>query len=468
MIITMPRLRLAAPLALALALAAPFAHAETTVPNSREQIRWSFAPVVKRLAPAVVNIRIRTPQQASNPLYSDPFYRRFFGEDGEQRRDNGPVGSGVILRDNGVIVTNHHVIKSGGAIDVILNDKRTFTAKVLISDERTDLAVLQIDTKGEKLPFLDLRDSDEVEVGDIVLAVGNPFGVGQTVTSGIVSAIARTSVNISDYRSFIQTDAPINPGNSGGALATLDGKLVGINTAIISRGGGSVGIGFAIPSNMVSAVVRAALLGGRIQRPTLGIGGQDVTADIARARGIDRIGGVIVSQVTASSPAAAAGVKVNDVIVKINGRDVADIQDLRFRVATLPVGGKVKLTILRGKETVEVEVELKEAAATEMDSAEELTGNHPLAGTKMVKFTAAVGERYTLRGTPRGVVIVEVAQGSNAHKRGFREKDVIIQINGQAIDSVETLRRVLAQAQGMWQIVGSRDGNLFRIFFSEQ
>lgn len=462
-------IRLAAPLAAVLALAlAPHAPAQTTVPESREQIRWSFAPVVKRLAPAVVNIRIRAQQQANNPLYSDPFYRRFFNEDGEQRRDNNAVGSGVIVRDNGTIVTNHHVIKGGGTIDVILSDKRTFTAKVLISDERTDLAILQIDTKGEKLPFLELRDSDEVEVGDLVLAVGNPFGVGQTVTSGIVSAIARTSVNVSDYRSFIQTDAPINPGNSGGALATLDGKLVGINTAILSRGGGSVGIGFAIPSNMVNAVVRAALSGGRIQRPTLGIGGQDVTADIARARGIDRIGGVIVSQVTAKSPAETAGVKVNDVIIKINGRDIADIQDLRFRVATLPVGGKVKLTILRGKETVEVEVELKEAAATEMDAAEALTGNHPFAGAKVVPFTAAVAERLGIRGQPRGVVIVSVEQGSAAQRRGFREKDVILLLNGAEIDSVDTLRRTLARAQGMWQIVGMRGGQMFRIFFSEQ
>src|SRR5262249_46437296 len=288
------------------------------------------------------------------------------------------VGSGVIVRDNGVVVTNHHVVKGGGTIDVILNDKRTFTAKVLLSDERTDLAVLQIDTKGEKLPYLELRDSDEVEVGDLVLAIGNPFGVGQSVTSGIISAVARTSVSITDFRSCIQTDAAINPGNSGGALVTLDGKLAGINTAIISPRatgsvGGSVGIGFAIPSNMVGAVVRAALTTGRIARPTLGIGGQDVTAEIARARGIDRIGGVIVSTVQPDSPAASAGIKVGDVILKINGRDVADIQDLRFRLATMPVGGKVKLTVLRGKETSEVEVPLREAAAVgEIEHAEAL------------------------------------------------------------------------------------------------
>ncbi|MGH7005279.1 MAG: PDZ domain-containing protein, partial [Alphaproteobacteria bacterium] len=290
----------------------------------------------------------------------------------------------------------------------------------------------------------------------------------QTVTSGIVSAIARTSVNISDFRSFIQTDAPINPGNSGGALATLDGKLVGINTAILSRSGGNVGIGFAIPSNMVTSVVRAALSGGRIQRPTLGIGGQDVTADIARARGIDRIGGVIVSQVQPNSPATAAGIKINDIILKINGRDIADIQDLRFRVATLPVGGTVKLTLLRDKDVLELEVPLREAAATEMDEAQTLTGGHPLAGAQMVKFTAAVAERLGIRGAQRGLAIVKVAAGSSAQRRGFREKDVVLQINGVAIDSIETLRRVLEQAQGMWQIIGSRDGNLFRVFFSEQ
>ncbi len=465
-----------AALALVLAFAAPLAaRAEVGVPpQSREQIRLSFAPVVKRVAAAVVNIRIRTQQQAQNPLYADPFYRRFFGDDDGQRRDqNGPVGSGVILRENGVIVTNHHVIKGGGAIDVILNDKRTFTAKVLLSDERTDLAVLQVDAKGEKMPYLELRDSDEVEVGDLVLAIGNPFGVGQTVTSGIVSAVARSSVSIADFRSFIQTDAAINPGNSGGALVTLDGKLAGINTAIISPRsgagtGGNVGIGFAIPSNMVGAVMRAALTTGRIARPTLGIGGQDVTAEIARARGIDRIGGVIVSTVQPDSPAAAVGIKAGDIILKINGRDVADIQDLRFRLATMPVGGMVKLTVLRGKETVEVEVPLREAAAaTEIENATTLTGNHPLAGAQVAKLTAAVADQLGLRGS-RGIVIVKVAPNSNAQRRGFRAKDVLLQINGLALESVDELRQALAQGQGAWHIVGNRDGTSFRIVLQQQ
>jgi serine protease Do len=251
---------------------------------------------------------------------------------------------------------------------------------------------------------------------------------------------------------------------------TLDGKLAGINTAILSRSGGSVGIGFAIPSNMVGAIVRAALTTGRVARPTLGIGGQDVTADIARARGIERIGGVIVSTVQPDSPAAGVGIKAGDVILKINGRDVADIQDLRFRLATLPVGGMVKLTLLRGKETVEVEVPLREsAAASEVENALTLTGNHPLAGAQVARLTAAVADQLGIRGG-RGIVIVKVAPGSNAARRGFKPKDVLLQVNGVTLETTEELRQALAQgaAQGLWQVVGTRDGTVFRIVLQQQ
>jgi serine protease Do len=461
----------AAVLTLALAAAAPIAaHAEgTKVPDSREEIRFSFAPVVKRVAPAVVNIRVTSEDRTAdeNPLYADPFYRRFFGNDQQRREVRRSVGSGVILRANGIIVTNHHVIKSGGRIDVILHDKRTFVAKVLLSDKRTDLAVLKIDTKGETLPYIDLRDSDEVEVGDLVLAIGNPFGVGQTVTSGIVSAVARTSVNIADFRSFIQTDASINPGNSGGALVTTDGKLIGINTAIISRSGGNVGIGFAIPSNMVRAVVRAALTTGRIARPTLGIGGQDVTPDIARARGLEHIGGVIVSRILPKSPAAEAGMKVGDVLLKVNGREIADIQDLRFRLATMPVGGTVKLTIQRDKSQIDLDVALREASQSDLAQAKPITGNNPLGGATVAKLTQELAQEMGLN-IARGLVVTKVAPGSNAEHRGFRAKDVVLQINGVTLDSPELLQKVLDQSKGEWQIIGSRGGTLFRIYFSIQ
>ncbi|MEX1147469.1 MAG: trypsin-like peptidase domain-containing protein, partial [Sphingomonadales bacterium] len=244
---------------------------ERAVPQSQADVQLSFAPVVKAVTPAVVNIYtrrvVRSDPQAS-PFFDDPFFRRFFGDGpamGTPReRVQRSLGSGVIVSADGIIVTSHHVIGEADQITVALYDRREFEAEVVLSDESTDLAVLRIDTEGEELPHLELRDSDTLEVGDLVLAIGNPFGVGQTVTSGIVSAVARTNVGVSDYQFFIQTDAAINPGNSGGALVTLDGKLAGINTAIYSRTGGSIGIGFAIPSNMVGSVVVAAVTDGKV------------------------------------------------------------------------------------------------------------------------------------------------------------------------------------------------------------
>src|SRR6516165_2653128 len=272
---------------LALLLALP-AFAQP-VPQSREQLQLSFAPVVKKTAPAVVNVfSRRTIKTAGSPFFDDPLCRRFFGENspfrGPSERVQRSLGSGVLVAADGTIVTNHHVIKDADEVTVVLADRREFEAKILRSDERVDLAILKIDASGERLP--------ELEVGDIVLAIGNPFGVGQTVTSGIVSALARTGVGVSDFRFFIQTDAAINPGNSGGALVSLDGKLVGINTAIYSRSGGSIGIGFAIPSLMVRTVL-AGGPSGRIVRPWIGASGQPVTSEIAASLGLPRPMGVL-------------------------------------------------------------------------------------------------------------------------------------------------------------------------------
>ncbi|MBX6368535.1 MAG: trypsin-like peptidase domain-containing protein, partial [Rhodospirillales bacterium] len=268
-------LRLA--LLLLLVVSIPSFAADRVLPDSREQIKLSFAPVVKRTAPAVVNVFSRRIVRRSGPppgLFNDPLFRRFFGDaipfGLPQERVQNSLGSGVLVARDGLIVTNNHVIDGADEIIVVLADRREFEAQIVRRDERTDLAVLKIDVGNEALPYLELGDSDSLEVGDLVLAIGNPFGVGQTVTSGIVSALARTQVGISDFRFFIQTDAAINPGNSGGALVDLDGKLVGINTAIYSRSGGSIGIGFAIPASMVRAVVAGAATGGRVVRPWLG------------------------------------------------------------------------------------------------------------------------------------------------------------------------------------------------------
>jgi S1-C subfamily serine protease len=270
-----------------LVFAATGSRAETAVPQSRPEVQLSFAPIVKRTAPAVVNVYAkRIERQQESGLLADPFFRRFFGEDGNfgrpRERVANSLGSGVIVDATGYIVTNNHVIANGSDIRVVLSDRREFEAKLLLADERTDLAVLKIDAGDEELPILPLSDSDNLEVGDLVLAIGNPFGVGQTVTSGIVSALARTQVGITDYQFFIQTDAAINPGNSGGALVDMNGELVGINTAIFSRSGGSIGIGFSIPSNMVNTVVATAKSGSnKIKRPWLGVELQDVTPDVA-------------------------------------------------------------------------------------------------------------------------------------------------------------------------------------------
>src|SRR5215469_6012681 len=306
--------------ALSLAALAPGWAQNRVPPTSRDMIRFSFAPVVKKVAPAVVNVYSRRTVQTRSPFFDDPLVRRFFGNQAPfglpRERVQQSLGSGVILGADGIVVTNHHVIDGAQQITVVLNDRREFEAKVLLSDEHADLAVLKIDTHGERLPVLEVGDSDQLEVGDLVLAIGDPFGVGQTVTSGIISALARTGIG-SDVSSFIQTDAAINPGNSGGPLVDLDGRLVGINTAIFSQSGGSIGIGFAVPTNMVRIVLEAAASGGKVVRPWLGASGQGVTAEIAQSLGLPRPEGVLIKEVTPGSPAADAGLHVGDVVLQV-------------------------------------------------------------------------------------------------------------------------------------------------------
>ncbi|MEK9661041.1 MAG: trypsin-like peptidase domain-containing protein, partial [Alphaproteobacteria bacterium] len=300
------------------------------VPETREQIDLSFAPLVKRASPAVVNIitrRVVAVKPAVPPLFDDPFFRRFFGEPTPREpreREQGAVGSGVIVSPDGVIVTNHHVIEGADEIRVVLADRREFAARLIRDDERTDLAVLRVDNGDTPLPWLELANSDELEVGDLVLAIGNPFGVGQTVTSGIISGLARTNVGITDFNFFIQTDAAINPGNSGGALVTMDGRLAGVNTAIFSRSGGNQGIGFAVPANMVRTVIASVDGGLRVIRPWLGAALQNVDRSISEALGLERPFGVLITDMHPNGPAKRAGLVTGAVIVSVNGQPVAD------------------------------------------------------------------------------------------------------------------------------------------------
>jgi len=331
--------------------ALPATAQQRAVPDSRGQVVLSYAPIVKLAQPSVVNVYAsRIERRAANPLFDDPIFRRFFGDQQGRGQTAQSLGSGVIVDASGLVITNHHVIEGMTNVKVALADRREFDAEIVLRDPRTDLAVLRI-RNGGTFPAMEVGDSDNLEVGDIVLALGNPFGVGQTVTQGIVSALARTQVGITDYGFFIQTDAAINPGNSGGALVDMQGRLVGVNTAIFSKSGGSIGIGFAIPVNMVKIVVAAAKGGVRqVRRPWLGATLQPVSREIADSLGMDRPAGALVSDVIARGPAEDAGLQRGDVILAINDQRMARTADLRAATANRQMYWK--LTLLRGGQVI--------------------------------------------------------------------------------------------------------------------
>ncbi|HKJ61228.1 MAG TPA: DegQ family serine endoprotease [Hyphomicrobiales bacterium] len=436
------------------------------VPEDRGELIYSYSKVVKRAAPAVVNVYVRSetrrPQRRS-PFLNDPFFRRFFGDNfGPSRpRLQNSLGSGVIVSPDGIVVTNHHVVKSENGsepqIKVALADSREFEAKIILSDERTDLAVLQIEGGDKEFPYIPFADSDALEVGDIVLAIGNPFGVGQTVTSGIVSALARTRVGISDYQFFIQTDAAINPGNSGGALVDMKGRIVGINTAIFSRSGGSNGIGFSIPSNMVRVVVNSALRGGKVERPWLGAELQSVTSDIAKAIGLERAAGAIVAAVVPGSPAEQAGLRNGDIITKVEDRPARDSQSVLYRLATKGVGTNARLAIIRSGKKREVTLALIAAPETVPRNITEITGANPFSGARVANLSPALAEEMSIDQVS-GVVVYETDASSTARRIGFRPGDIILKINGHEAGNVKELVTLLdSPAQG-WEVAIERGG----------
>ncbi len=462
--------RLAAVFVAAAVLAvAPAGAAEKQVPASKEAVTLSFAPLVKKAAPAVVNIYARkiVRQRGTIPLFDDPFFRRFFGEEfglGTPRQQlQNALGSGVIVRANGLIVTNKHVIEGADQINVVLADRREFAAKIVVTDDRTDLAILQVDPGDGPLPVLEIGDSDDIEVGDLVLAIGNPFGVGQTVTSGIVSALARTSVTSSDLNFFIQTDAAINPGNSGGALVTMNGKLVGVNTAIFSKSGGSLGIGFAIPSNMVRAVITGITRDGKLVRPWLGTIGQAVTYDIASSLGMKRPSGVLISNVYKGSAADAAGLRVGDVVLAVNGHEVNDPKALSFRIATLPVGDSVVLRVWRRSGTAALKLVLSPAPETPPRDIAGLDGRHPLAGATVGNMSPALAEELGFDPFAKGVIVLDLKRGSPANRLGFRVGDVVRAVNGSEIATVADLKAALARGADRWQINIDRGGESMKL-----
>jgi Do/DeqQ family serine protease len=432
------------------------------VPQTRSEVTMSFAPLVKRTAPAVVNVYAKSIVQvpSGQSPFADPFFRHFFGQDGSfgppKQRVANSLGSGVIVDGTGIIVTNNHVIKNGTDIRVALADKREFAAKVVLADERTDLAVLKIDVGDEELPSLQFANSDNLEIGDLVLAIGNPFGVGQTVTSGIISALARTSVGASDYQFFIQTDAAINPGNSGGALVNMRGQLIGINTAIYSRSGGSVGIGFSIPSNMVQNVVQSAEAGQKIVRPWLGAGFQDVTQDIADSLGFARPEGAMIVDVYPNGPIALAGLRRGDVIVAIDGKLLENAKELGYHIATAHLGETRLIEYRRGAVSRQTTLRLIAAPETVQREETEISGQTPLAGLVVANLSPAVADEIDLAADATGVAAIEVKAGPA--QQFFRKGDILLDVNGVAVDSVATLRNILQQSPRRWVIGFSRGG----------
>jgi Do/DeqQ family serine protease len=433
---------------------------ERRVPDSLTQLQLSYAPIVQRVAPAVVNVYATHIVENQNPFLSDPFFRQFFGGGGAPSKQvERSLGSGVIVDTNGLVVTNYHVIEGASEVKIALSDKREFDAAIVLKDQRSDLAVLRVkEAKGERFPVLQFANSDSVEVGDVVLAIGDPFGVGQTVTHGIVSALARTDIGTSDLQFFIQTDAAINPGNSGGPLVDMNGRIVGINSAIYSRSGGSQGIGFAIPANMVRIVVASAQSGGSaVKRPWLGAKLQEVTHDIADSLGLQRPSGALVASVVSGSPAARAGIKTGDLLVSVDGVAVEDPNAFNYRFATKPLGGTAQIGVVRQGHELVVAVALEALPETPRNEVE-IHAQSPFSGATVANLSPALADELRLDPQAEGVAITAIADGSPAQSYGFVRGDVILSVNNQKITKPADLEHAASGGGRAWQVT-IRRGN---------
>ena len=433
---------------------------ERVVPRSGAELKLSFSAVVKRATPSVVNVYAARTVENRNPLFDDPFFRRFFGAPGNIPREQmqRSLGSGVIVDAGGLVITNNHVVEGATEVKISLADKREFEAEIVLKDPRTDLAVLRVKEPKERFPAIEFANSDGLEVGDVVLAIGNPFGVGQTVTHGIVSALARTQVGITDYQFFIQTDAAINPGNSGGALVDLSGRLVGINTAIFSRSGGSQGIGFAIPANMVQVVAASARGGGSaVKRPWLGAKLQGMTPEIAEGLGLKRNTGALVASITSNSPAAKAGLKTGDVIISIDDQDIEDQNAFDYRFGTRPLGGHAQVGLLRAGRETKVTVALLTAPERPREEIV-IKSRSPLTGAKVGNLSPALADELRIDPSSEGVAVLEITTGSPAHRLGFQRGDVVISINEKRVETSKDLERLTRDTNRSWQITIVRAG----------
>jgi serine protease Do len=462
--------------ALGLLLLAPALGAvadEASTPIRAEQLQaisQTFVQIARHITPAVVGISTtRVVTDGGESLFSDPYFRWFFGDQGphpHEREEEG-LGSGVIVTPEGLIVTNEHVVGGADHIKVTLSDRRDFDAKVIGTDKKTDLAVLKID--GTDLPWVPFGDSSKLEPGEVVLAVGNPFGLTQTVTMGIVSGVGRQGVGITDYEDFIQTDAAINPGNSGGAMVNSRGELIGINTAIFTQSGGYEGIGFAIPANLARTIADSLEKHGRVVRGWLGVSIQEVTPELAAQFNLDTPKGAVVTEVLGKSPAEKAGVKRGDVIVGLNGQEVENLARLRLLVAAAPVGSRMTLQIVRDGKKKKVDVTIGElpedvASLTRKPEAVEGDFDNVLSGLTVGPLSRENALRFQLDPAGKGAVVLEVAAGSPASRAGIMEGDVIMEINRQEVatlDDYDRLARQIRKDKGALLLIARRGQTLF-------
>jgi serine protease Do len=423
--------------------------------NEMVSMATSFAPVVKTAQPAVVSIAstkvVKAPSgdEGLSPFFNDPMFRQFFGDGaGPRSRPGQPrehreqgLGSGVIVNSDGYILTNNHVVDGANDIKVITSDKRELKARIVGADPKTDVAVVKVEAKN--LPTLAFADSSQAQVGDIVLAIGNPFGIGQTVTMGVISATGRGNLGIEDYEDFIQTDAAINPGNSGGALINTSGQLIGINTAILSRAGGNQGVGFAEPANLAREVMTQLLKSGKVSRGYLGVLIQPVTPDIAKAFNMADARGALIGEVSADSPASKAGLGQGDVITELNGARVDDSRELRLKISQFAPGTVVKLKVVRDGAPRDVSVTLGELPNEKAAASVENSENGSLNGLSVENLSPQVARQLELPAGVTGVVVTEVQDGSRADEAGLQRGDVIEQVNRQPVKNVTDFERAM-------------------------
>ncbi len=451
-------------LSASLALPVPVS-ADTAVPDSAAQISLSFAPVVRATSPAVVNIyATRLVETQSSPFAGDPFFGDFFRQFPSRPQVQNSLGSGVIVSDDGLVVSNYHVVGEATNIRVVLTDRREVGATVLLADQEADLAVLKLD-QTDDLTALPLRDSDTVEVGDLVLAIGNPFGVGQTVTSGIISGLARTGIFMGNARGyFLQTDAAINPGNSGGALVDGQGRLVGINTAILTRSGGSNGIGFAVPANLVARFIEQARAGEtRFQRPWAGVSAQVVDPDLAAALGMGRPDGIILTGLHPDSPFAVAGLGKGDVILSVDGLPVTTPAEMIFRMSVTGIGRTIAVEALTADGPVALDIDLVAAPEDPARDLYEVPRDAVLAGLVATNINPAVTQELGLDLSAEGVAVLR-AEGPAA-RIGLRPGDILFGVNGRIVETTRELADALRERTRTWQIGVMREGRPMTLRF---